>query len=101
MGTYSKKYKRKLSVLSVLTAAIFLLTGRGQSEETVYQIPEDKKLIVYTAHKEEVYEPIIKEFEERTGIFVELKAGDTIALFEELQQDPPGILRSSQYLHRT
>ena len=90
MGTYSKKYKRKLSVLSVLTAAIFLLTGCGQSEETVYQIPEDKKLIVYTAHKEEVYEPIIKEFEERTGIFVELKAGDTIALFEELQQDPPG-----------
>lgn len=87
MGTYSKKYKRKLSVL---TAAIFLLTGCGQSEETVYQIPEDKKLIVYTAHKEEVYEPIIKEFEERTGIFVELKAGDTIALFEELQQDPPG-----------
>lgn len=85
MGTYSKKYKRKLSVLSVLTAAIFLLTGCGQSEETVYQIPEDKKLIVYTAHKEEVYEPIIKEFEERTGIFVELKAGDTIALFEELQ----------------
>ena len=50
MGTYSKKYKRKLSVLSVLTAAIFLLTGCGQSEETVYQIPEDKKLIVYTAH---------------------------------------------------
>ena len=48
MGTYSKKYKRKLSVLSVLTAAIFLLTGCGQSEETVYQIPEDKKLIVYT-----------------------------------------------------
>lgn len=90
MGTYSKKYKRKLSVLSVLTAAIFLLTGCGQSEETVYQIPEDKKQIVYTAHKEEVYEPIIKEFEERTGIFVELKAGDTIALFEELQQDPPG-----------
>ncbi|MFQ8981069.1 MAG: hypothetical protein ACLR6I_11565 [Waltera sp.] len=47
-------------------------------------------MIVYTAHKEDVYEPIIKEFEERTGIFVELKAGDTIALFDELQQDEPG-----------
>ena len=33
---------------------------------------------------------IIKEFEERTGIFVELKAGDTLALFDELQQDAPG-----------
>ena len=54
------------------------------------QIPEDKKLVIYTSHKEDVYEPIIKEFEERTGIFVELKAGDTIALFDELQQDEPG-----------
>ena len=73
MGTsYSKKHKAGISVLSGLTAAILLLTGCSQPEETVYQIPEDKKLIVYTAHKADVYEPIIKEFEERTGIFVEL-----------------------------
>lgn len=88
--SYSKKHKRKMSVLSGLTAAILLLTGCSKSEETVYQIPEDRKLIIYTAHKEDVYEPIIKEFEERTGIFVELKAGDTLALFEELQEDAPG-----------
>ncbi len=90
MGIYNKKHKMRGSVLAALMAASLLLTGCSQSEETVYQIPEDKKLIVYTAHKEEVYAPIIKEFEERTGIFVELKAGDTIALFEELQEDPPG-----------
>lgn len=90
MGIYSKKHKMRVSALAVLTAVSLLFTGCGQSEEAVYQIPEDKKLIVYTAHKEEVYAPIIKEFEERTGIFVELKAGDTIALFEELQEDPPG-----------
>lgn len=76
--------------MSGLTAALLLLTACSKSEETVYQIPEDKKLIVYTAHKADVYEPIIKEFEERTGIFVELKAGDTLALFDELQQDAPG-----------
>ncbi len=90
MGIYGKKRKKKVSVLSALTAVILLFTGCSRSEKVVYQIPEDKKLIVYTSHKEEVYEPIIKEFEERTGIFVELKAGDTIALFEELQADPPG-----------
>ena len=82
--------KNILRILSTATAAILLFTGCSKSEETVYQIPEDRKLIVYTAHKEDVYEPIIKEFEERTGIFVELKAGDTLALFEELQQDAPG-----------
>ena len=90
MGIYNKKHKMRVSARAVVTLAILLLTGCSQSEEAVYQIPEDKKLIVYTAHKEEVYAPIIKEFEERTGIFVELKAGDTIALFEELQKDAPG-----------
>ena len=88
--SYSKKHKAGISVLSGLTAALLILTGCSKSEETVYQIPEDRKLIVYTAHKADVYEPIIKEFEERTGIFVELKAGDTLALFDELQQDAPG-----------
>ena len=88
--SYSKKHIAGISVLSGLTAALLLLTGCSKSEETVYQIPEDRKLIVYTAHKADVYEPIIKEFEERTGIFVELKAGDTLALFDELQQDAPG-----------
>lgn len=88
--SYSKKHKAGISVLSGLTAALLLLTACSKSEETVYQIPEDRKLIVYTAHKADVYEPIIKEFEERTGIFVELKAGDTLALFDELQQDAPG-----------
>lgn len=88
--SYSKKHRAGISVLSGLTAALLLFTGCSKSEEPVYQIPEDRKLIVYTAHKADVYEPIIKEFEERTGIFVELKAGDTLALFDELQQDAPG-----------
>lgn len=33
--------------------------------------------MVYTSHKEEVYWPIIKEFEERTGIWVEVVSGGT------------------------
>lgn len=82
--------KKCMRFFAATVTVILLLTGCSQSEETVYQIPEDKKLIVYTAHKEEVYEPIIKEFEERTGIFVELKTGDTLELFEELQRDTPG-----------
>ena len=84
---------RKCSgIAGILTmaGAMLLFTGCSQTQEEIYQIPEDKKLVIYTSHKEDVYEPIIKEFEERTGIFVELKAGDTIALFDELQQDEPG-----------
>ena len=47
-----------------------------------YVIDESNKLVIYTAHKEEIYKPIIKEFEERTGIWVELKAGGTNEMLE-------------------
>ena len=90
MGTMSKKCSRIAGILT-MAGVMLLLTGCSQTQEEIYQIPEDKKLVIYTSHKEDVYEPIIKEFEERTGIFVELKAGDTIALFDELQQDEPGM----------
>lgn len=73
----------------VLWAADRLLEPE-RSEQPVYEIPEDRKLVIYTAHKANVYEPIVKEFEERTGIFVEIKAGDTLALFEELKTEKPG-----------
>lgn len=77
---------RKIKYILIL-AVIFAITGCTKVQEEVYQIPEDKKLIVYTAHKKEVYEPIIKEFEERTGVFVEIRTGDTLALFEKIKDD--------------
>ena len=89
MGTMSRKCSGIAGILT-MAGAMLLFTGCSQTQEEIYQIPEDKKLVIYTSHKEDVYEPIIKEFEERTGIFLELKAGDTIALFDELQQDEPG-----------
>ena len=82
MGTMSRKCSGIAGILT-MAGAMLLFTGCSQTQEEIYQIPEDKKLVIYTSHKEDVYEPIIKEFEERTGIFVELKAGDTIALFDE------------------
>lgn len=45
---------------------------------------EEKRLVVYTAHKEEVYGPIVKEFQARTGIWVEVVAGGTNELLERI-----------------
>ena len=64
---------------------MLLLTGcankaASQSVQEIsekYSVAEENQLIVYTSHKEEVYLPIIQEFENRTGIYVELKAGGT------------------------
>lgn len=53
-----------------------------------YGVPVDKQLIVYTSHKEEVYLPIIREFENTTGISVEIHAGGTAELFKEVRDNP-------------
>lgn len=45
---------------------------------------EEERLVVYTSHKEEVYGPIIKEFEERTGVWVRVVTGGTNELLERI-----------------
>lgn len=62
---------------------------RKEEVETLsakYSVPEEKRLIVYTSHKEEVYLPIIKEFESRTGIWVELHTGGTAEMLEQVKE---------------
>ena len=52
-----------IACILTMAGAMLLFTGCSQTQEEIYQIPEDKKLVIYTSHKEDVYEPIIKEFE--------------------------------------
>ena len=73
---------------------MLLLSACRQSERSAliseisdkYSVPKDKQLIVYTSHKEEVYLPIIREFENRTGIWVEIHAGGTTEMFKEVKE---------------
>ncbi len=51
-----------------------------------YAVPEEKQLVVYTSHKDEVYLPIIREFENRTGICVEIHTGGTAEIFKEIRE---------------
>ena len=51
-----------------------------------YGVSSDRQLVVYTSHKEEVYLPIIREFENRTGIWVEVRAGGTNELLSEIKK---------------
>ena len=75
-------------VLPVL-AALCLLTGCGteRPEAASWEPAEEDRLVVYTAHKEEVYWPVIKEFEERTGIWVEVVPGGTNELLDRIRQE--------------
>ena len=71
--------KRRLA--AAMVTMVLLLTGcmdrSGQLPE--YTPAAEDCLVVYTSHKEEVWWPIVKEFEERTGIWVDVVTGAAAA----------------------
>lgn len=86
-----KKYRLCLLLFLFMVGAIVLVRTVNRPEQiSAYELPkleEDNKLIIYTAHKEEIYEPIIREFEERTGIWVQVVSGGTNELLERIAQE--------------
>ncbi len=52
-----------------------------------YGPAEEEKLVIYTSHKEEVYRPLVREFQERTGIWVQVVEGGTNELLSRIQQE--------------
>lgn len=77
-----KKLLLLFTLLSLLLSACSASTGVPD-----YAPGEEKRLVIYTSHKEEVYRPIIREFEERTGIWVELVTGGTSELLDRIAQE--------------
>lgn len=57
------------------------------SADESFELSDDQKLVIYTAHKPEIYEPIIREFEERCGVFVEVTAGGTNEILQRIAED--------------
>lgn len=75
---------------ALLAALLCLLTGCAGSTtpaDTSYMPPEEERLVIYTSHKEEVWWPIVKEFEERTGIWVDVVTGGSSQLLEQIRQE--------------
>lgn len=62
--------------------------GKATSEPPVIEpVSEKDRLVVYTSHKEEIYSPIIKEFEERTGIWVDVEYYGTTEFLEKIRNN--------------
>lgn len=77
-------------IMAVIAAFLFFILSDSRDEAELnktYALQEDNQLIVYTAHKPEVYEPVIKEFEERTGIWVEVISGGTTEMLERIASE--------------
>ena len=71
----------------LLLTLVLLLTGCASQTAVPTLTPEENRLVIYTSHKEEVYRPIIREFEERTGIWVDVVSGGTNELLQRIQQE--------------
>jgi iron(III) transport system substrate-binding protein len=74
-------------MLILLLSLVLLLSGcadQAPSEFSRFTPKESQRLIIYTSHKQEVYEPIVREFEQRTGIWVEIVTGGTTELLEKI-----------------
>lgn len=69
--------------------SLLLLAGCGGNgtDWSGYAPPEAGRLTIYTSHKEAVYAPIIKEFEERTGLWVQVETGGTTELLSRIAEE--------------
>ena len=77
----------------LLLVCLLLLTGCGRADTqdvSSFAPAEGNRLVIFTSHKETIYEPILKEFEQRTGIWVELETGGTVTLLERIAAGESG-----------
>ncbi len=84
--------KKKLSICLIAALLLFVCAcGNEERKASVlyisekYGVPDENRLVVYTSHKEEVYLPIVREFESVTGVSVTVHAGGTAELFDEIR----------------
>lgn len=71
-----------------------LLTACGSADHgdlSAFAPAEEDRMVIYTSHPESVYGPLVKEFEERTGVWVQVETGGTTELLEriEAERDAP------------
>lgn len=77
---------KKVTALCLILTLLF--TGCASAGEPPSYAPkEEEKLVIYTSHKEEVYQPIVREFEQRTGIWVEVVCGGTNELLDRIDKE--------------
>lgn len=68
-------------------AAVLLLCGCSAPQVQDFAPDEAERLVIYTSHKKVEWWPIVKEFEARTGIWVQVVQGGTNELLEQLENE--------------
>ncbi len=81
-GMSGGTFRGKAVFLAVFCAGLLLVSCGGQKETQA--LPASCDLVVYTVLEEAFYEPVIKEFEERTDLSVQVVSGSTKELLNGL-----------------
>lgn len=92
-GTHSRKTRitPTLPALAFLILALLLLP-RVPAKEASAPVPapsEEERLILYTSMQEEVFAPLAREFENRTGIWVSVKTGGSLSELNRIASGEP------------
>ena len=78
-----------LSFILTVLLSLSLLAGCGTASATssAHLAPAaEDRLVIYTSHRDAIYGPIIREFEARTGIWVQVETGGSMELLDRLSQ---------------
>lgn len=88
-----KKRAKLICILSVLLVLTLTITACGYQSDHITVLstnpPEQKQLTIYTSLPEVIYLPIVREFENRTGIWAEVETGNTISKLESVASGEP------------
>jgi iron(III) transport system substrate-binding protein len=82
---FKKNYIFLFLIFIIFCLLIGVVNKKGNQENTNL-LDEKDKLVVFTSHKKEIYEPIIKAFEEETGIWVKVINGGTTKLLNRIEE---------------
>lgn len=81
--------RRAIALLLIALVLTGCGTAGGQ-DTTAFAPAESERLVIFTSHKEQVYRPVIEEFERRTGVWVELETGGTATLLDRIAAGESG-----------
>ncbi|MYL45160.1 extracellular solute-binding protein [Virgibacillus halodenitrificans] len=81
---------RKIGIVALLAVLMIVISACGSKEEEASG--EAKTLTVYSPHQNEIINPIVKEFQDRTGVNVDVVTGGTGELLNRVtaEEGNPG-----------
>lgn len=84
----------KKRLFLALFTILFLSVGCSRKTDSgwaSYAPDETRRLTIYTSHQKEVYEPLVEEFEERTGIWVSIETGNSLELLQRIENETANV----------